>query len=60
METDQAEVLKAKTFDVMEYVAERLGELPLPKDYTGEKIRVTYHDSCHLVHAQGVSEASRT
>ena len=35
VETDQAEILKGKTFDVMEYVAERLGELPLPKDYYG-------------------------
>jgi len=59
METAQAEILKGKTFDVMEYIAERLDELPLPKDYKGEKIRVTYHDPCHLVRAQGVSDAPR-
>lgn len=59
LDTAQAEILKGKTFDVMEYVADRLGELPLPKEYKGEKIRVTYHDPCHLVRAQGVSDAPR-
>ena len=32
---------------------------PCRKDYTGEKIKVTYHDPCHLVRAQGISKAPR-
>ena len=59
MDTAGAEVLKKRTFDVMEYVAARIHELPLRKNGPGEKIRVTYHDPCHLARAQGVSDAPR-
>jgi glycolate oxidase iron-sulfur subunit len=59
MDTAWAEALKKKTLDVMEYVAARMEKLPLPKKGVGKKIRVTYHDPCHLVHAQGVSDAPR-
>jgi glycolate oxidase iron-sulfur subunit len=59
MDTAGAEALKKKTLDVMEYVAARMENLPLAKKGSGEKIRVTYHDPCHLVRAQGVSEAPR-
>ncbi|HRR42028.1 MAG TPA: (Fe-S)-binding protein, partial [Syntrophales bacterium] len=59
LDTSQAEVLQKKTRDEMEYIAERLDRLPLPKDYQGPKIRVAYHDPCHLVRVQGVSAAPR-
>ena len=59
MDTTQAEILKNKTFNVLEYVAERIHLLPFPKNGSKEKIRVTYHDPCHLVRAQGISEAPR-
>ena len=59
MDTAPAEVLKKRTFDVMEYVASRIGDLPIPKNGTSKKIRVTYHDPCHLARAQGISDAPR-
>jgi glycolate oxidase iron-sulfur subunit len=59
MDTQRAETLRDKTQDVLEYIADRIHLLPLRKDGSGEKIRVTYHDPCHLVRAQGISEAPR-
>ena len=58
-DTAQAELLKAKTQDVMEYVAARLDRLDLPRDRGGRKIRAAYHDPCHLVRAQGISSPPR-
>lgn len=47
--------LASKVRDVSEFLAE-LG----PKQPTGEvKLRATYHDACHLVHAQGVRAQPR-
>jgi glycolate oxidase iron-sulfur subunit len=59
MDTAQAEALSKKTVDVLEYVAERIHLLPFRKDGNREKIRVTYHDPCHLVRAQGISQPPR-
>jgi glycolate oxidase iron-sulfur subunit len=58
-DTKQAELLKEKTHDVLEYVADRIHLLPLCGDGTGKKIRVTYHDPCHLIRAQGIQDAPR-
>jgi glycolate oxidase iron-sulfur subunit len=59
MDTAGAEALRKKTLDVMEYVAARMENLPLARKGAGKKIRVTYHDPCHLVRAQGVGDAPR-
>jgi glycolate oxidase iron-sulfur subunit len=59
MHTKEAEILKGKTFDILEYIAERIHLFPFRRDGNGKKIRVTYHDPCHLVRGQGVSEAPR-
>ncbi len=59
MDTTQAERLSKKTLDVMEYVADRIHLLPFRRDGGEKKIRVTYHDPCHLVRAQGVSQPPR-
>ena len=59
MDTTQAEILKNKTFDVLEYVAERVHLLPFPKNGGKEKIRVTYHDPCHLNRSQGITSQPR-
>jgi len=59
MDTSRAEILSKKTVDVLEYVAEKIRLLPFRNEGSGEKIRVTYHDPCHLVRAQGISEVPR-
>jgi len=59
MDTKGAEILKGKTYDILEYIADRIHLLPFRRDGDEKKVRVTYHDPCHLVRGQGVSEAPR-
>jgi glycolate oxidase iron-sulfur subunit len=51
----RAEVFSAKIRDISEFLA----EIPLIKPRGRVQARVTYHDPCHLVRAQGVSAQPR-
>ena len=51
----KAKIFAAKVKDVHEFLA----ELPLVPPKSEFKKRVTYQDSCHLVHAQRIREAPR-
>ncbi len=52
----RARAFVAKVKDVSEFLA----ELPLDPPSGGIEKRVTYQDSCHLVHAQRIKEQPRT
>ncbi|NOZ28439.1 MAG: (Fe-S)-binding protein [Chloroflexi bacterium] len=54
-ERAQAEAFAAKVRDVTEFLTEISFEPPKGR----VKARVTYHDPCHLVHAQGIREQPR-
>ena len=51
----KAETFVAKVKDIHEFLA----DLPIVPPKSGFKKRVTYQDSCHLVHAQRIKEAPR-
>jgi glycolate oxidase iron-sulfur subunit len=54
---EKAKIFSSKVKDVMEFLAE---QKPLPKlDLKSELSSITYHDACHLVHAQKISEQPR-
>ena len=53
---EKAQRFAAKVRDVNEYLA----ALPLIPPTRETPLRVTYQDSCHLVHAQRIKEAPRT
>ncbi len=57
-EVKAAEELAAKVKDVTVFIDEHKDWLPTPED-TKEKIRVTYHDPCHLVKGQKVNAQPR-
>ncbi|MHB9090570.1 MAG: (Fe-S)-binding protein [Chloroflexota bacterium] len=52
----QAEALAKRTYDVAEFLAARGMEAP---EGASSGLRVTYHDPCHLIHAQGVKRQPR-
>jgi glycolate oxidase iron-sulfur subunit len=52
---ERARAFSAKVRDVNEFLAAR----PLLAPRAALRMRVTYHDACHLAHGQGVREAPR-
>jgi glycolate oxidase iron-sulfur subunit len=61
LKDDPAYAEKARRFtELVKDVNEFLAALPIEPPTKELRARVTYQDSCHLVHAQRVSEAPRT
>ena len=54
-----AEYLAGITMDISEFIDAHRDWLPAFKEAEGEKIRVTYHDPCHLVKGQNVGAQPR-
>jgi len=59
LDGEQARRVAAKVRDVSEIVAERLDELELEKRSPNNRIRVTYHDPCHLVRSMKIAKEPR-
>ena len=53
---ERARNVGSRTFELSEYLVDRLGAEDLGASYHG---KVTYHDSCHLLHGLGVREQPR-
>jgi len=56
---EQARRVASKVRDVSEIVAERLDRLELRSHGSEPRVRVTYHDPCHLARSMKVSAAPR-
>ncbi|MBN1830226.1 MAG: (Fe-S)-binding protein [Deltaproteobacteria bacterium] len=58
---EKAQLLQSKVRDVSEYVAAHMDWLAaMPSRDGARKIRVAYHDPCHLMKGQGVTMQPRT
>jgi glycolate oxidase iron-sulfur subunit len=55
---ESAELLSSKTRDVMEFIGQHPDWLPEVSETDG-RVRVTYHDPCHLLKGQGVGQLPR-
>jgi glycolate oxidase iron-sulfur subunit len=53
----KAKVFSSKVKDITEFIAEQKPELNFKKEMDG--MQVTYHDACHLIHAQKISSQPR-
>lgn len=59
LDTERARRVAKKVKDVSQIVSERLDELPIQENLSGEPLAVTYHDPCHLVRGMGVAADPR-
>ncbi len=55
---DEALSFASKVMDLSKFLIDVLDVRPLNQE-TGENIKVTYHDPCHLANAQGIKEQPR-
>ncbi len=58
LDTDDARLVAAHTFDLMEYLAKLFREGAMPKDFANELGAVAYHAPCHL-RAQRIAHPAR-
>lgn len=56
---EKAKRVAGKVKDVSEIVADRLNDLELESSHRQAPVRVTYHDSCHMLRSMGVSKEPR-
>ena len=59
LDTEKALRVANKVRDVSEIVSDRLNELHIQENCSGEPLLVTYHDPCHLVRGMGVAAEPR-
>ena len=53
------DALAAKTLDINQFLVSKAGLKVIDNEGSGEKVKVTYHDPCHLKKALGVSSEPR-
>lgn len=58
-DTSGAEELSKKTLDILEFIAKRFHPLPFDSKTAKAKVKVTYHDPCHLNRVQKVKKEPR-
>ncbi|MBE7560407.1 4Fe-4S dicluster domain-containing protein [bacterium] len=56
---EKAKTVAHMTRDICEFLAETGFTPPLTRGDGGDKVRVTYHEACHLAHAQKIRSAPR-
>ncbi len=59
LDSEKAKRVASKVKDVSEIVAERLQDLELEYPAAKSKMKVTYHDPCHMVRSMGISKQPR-